>query len=102
MPRHPLSAEQCNAALASLPGWSFSGSALTREYALKSFPDAMAFMLRVAFHADRLDHHPAWKNLYNRVWVELSTHDANAVTGLDVELARLMDAEATGFLAAPP
>jgi 4a-hydroxytetrahydrobiopterin dehydratase len=101
MSRRPLSAEQRDAALANLPGWSFNGRAITRDYTLQSFPDAMAFMMRVAFHAERLDHHPAWKNIYNRLWIELYTHDADAVTSLDVELAKSMEAEAARFLAAP-
>ncbi len=84
------------AALAQLPGWAAvdGRDAIARTYRFKDFAAAFAFMTRVALAAEKLDHHPEWFNVYNRVEVILATHDADGVTTLDVELARIMDAAA--------
>ncbi len=87
----PLDDAAVGAALAGLDSWALVGGRLRRELRFAGFPDAMAFMARVAFDAERLDHHPDWSNVYNRVIVELSTHDVGAVTELDIELARAVD-----------
>ena len=86
------------AALAHLPGWqSMEGArdAIQRTFRFKDFNEAFGFMTRVALRADQLDHHPEWFNVYNRVDVILTTHDADGVTELDVTLASFMD-EASG------
>ena len=86
------------AALAGLPAWKAASGdreAIERTYRFKDFNTAFAFMTRVALKAETLDHHPEWSNVYNRVEVLLTTHDADGVTGLDVELARFMDAAAS-------
>jgi 4a-hydroxytetrahydrobiopterin dehydratase len=76
------------AALRKLPGWSLKRGALTKTFTLADFREAFAFMLRVAFAADRLDHHPEWTNVYGTVTVRLNTHAAGGrVTALDVALA---------------
>jgi 4a-hydroxytetrahydrobiopterin dehydratase len=84
------------AALAGLEGWrAMEGrEAIARSYRFKDFADAFAFMTRVALEAERLDHHPEWSNVYNRVEVVLTTHDAGGVTGFDVALAKVMDGAA--------
>lgn len=84
------------AALAQLPAWSAveSRDAIHREFRFADFNEAFGFMTRVALKADQLDHHPEWSNVYNRVEVVLTTHDADGVTELDVQLARFMDAAA--------
>ncbi|HXV01372.1 MAG TPA: 4a-hydroxytetrahydrobiopterin dehydratase [Caulobacteraceae bacterium] len=81
------------AALAQLPGWAAAEGreAITRGYRFASFSAAFGWMARVALAAERLDHHPEWFNVYNKVEVTLATHDAGGVTELDVALARLMD-----------
>ncbi len=82
------------AALKTLPGWaSVEGDrdAIQRTLKFKDFNAAFGFMTRVALMADKLDHHPEWFNVYNRVEVTLTTHDAGGVTELDVELAAFMD-----------
>ncbi len=80
------------AALATLPGWKFRRDALEKTFKFAGFPDALAFMLRAGFEAEAMNHHPDWRNCYNRVVVRLNTHDAGgAVTGKDVELARRID-----------
>ena len=85
----PLSPAKITAALTALPGWTFEGDALARTYKFGSFREAMSFMVRVAFEAEALDHHPDWTNVYNRVVIRLNTHDAGGkVTAKDVELAK--------------
>ena len=78
------------ARLELLPGWASSGGALRREFVFDDFPEAFGFMTRVAFAAEKLDHHPEWSNVWNRVTVALSTHDAGGVTDLDFQLAHVM------------
>lgn len=82
------------AALAQLPGWSAAEGrdAIARGFRFANFSAAFGWMTRVALAAEALDHHPEWFNVYNRVEVTLSTHDADGVTELDVRLAKIMDA----------
>lgn len=84
------------AALAALPLWvAVEGrDAIRRSLTFADFNAAFGFMARVALAAERLDHHPEWSNVYNRVEIVLSTHDAGGLTALDVELARFIDAAA--------
>ena len=72
-------------------GWSGDDKRLTRNYRFGSFAEALAFMVEVGLYCERADHHPEWKNIYSRVWVELSTHDAGRVTDKDLALAAHMD-----------
>jgi 4a-hydroxytetrahydrobiopterin dehydratase len=93
MPRpSPLPPDQIEAALAALPGWTCVGGKLHRELRFPDFRRAFAFMTEVAFHAEKLDHHPEWSNVYGRVVVDLVTHDAGGITELDLELAKRMSA----------
>ena len=80
-------------ALASLIEWDElkDRNAITKNYQLADFNAAFGFMSRVAIKAEKMDHHPEWFNVYNRVEVTLSTHDAGGVTQLDIELAKFMD-----------
>ena len=80
-------------ALASLIGWDElkDRNAIIKNYQLADFNAAFGFMSRVAIKAEKMDHHPEWFNVYNRVEVTLSTHDAGGVTQLDIELAKFMD-----------
>ena len=85
------------AALRNLPGWQVAAGereAITRTYRFADFNTAFGFMTRTAIRAEQLDHHPEWFNVYNRVEVILTTHDAGGVTELDVKLAHFMDAAA--------
>jgi 4a-hydroxytetrahydrobiopterin dehydratase len=87
----PLTRDKITSACAKLPGWRFKRDALTKDFKFGSFREAMSFMVRVAFEAEELNHHPEWTNVYNRVQVRLNTHDAGGkVTGKDVELATRM------------
>ena len=88
-----LSAADRAKALAELSGWaSLSGrDAIAKSFKFKTFSEAFGFMTRVALAAEKMDHHPEWTNVYNKVDVVLSTHSAQGVTELDVKLARKMD-----------
>lgn len=80
-------------ALASISDWSLvdGRDAITRTFRFKDFNAAFGFMSRAALKAEKMDHHPEWFNVYNKVEVTLSTHDAGGLTELDIRLARFMD-----------
>ncbi len=78
-------------ALSDLPGWNRVGDGLVRGYKFADFPHAFAFITRVALLAEKADHHPEWSNVYNRVEVRLTTHDAGGITARDIDLARAID-----------
>ena len=85
-------------ALQTLTGWRLSKGhreAIEKTFVFEDFNAAFGFMTRVALKADKMDHHPEWSNVYNRVEVLLTTHDADGVTELDVALAQFMDEAAT-------
>ena len=87
-------------ALKGLPLWREDAGdrpAIARKLVFADFNAAFGFMTRVALMADKLDHHPEWFNVYNRVEVTLSTHDANGLTRRDIELAQRMDRFASGL-----
>lgn len=88
-----LSHIEREAALATLPEWRVAedGKAITRQYVFKGFKAAFAFMTKVAAEAEAMNHHPEWTNVYNKVDVRLTTHDAGGLTRRDMELARAMD-----------
>ncbi len=79
---------------AELPEWRMAEGrdALTRSYRFRDFSQAWGFMARVALLAEAQDHHPEWSNVYNRVDVTLTTHDAGGLSARDVRLARAIDA----------
>lgn len=89
-----LTEQRRQAALASLPGWRMvpGREAITRSFQFKDFNAAFGFMTRAALAAEKLDHHPEWFNVWNKVDVTLSTHDAGGLTERDVQLATAMDA----------
>lgn len=89
-----LTDTQRRAALAELDGWSLvdGRDAITKTFGFADFNAAFGFMSRVALKAEAMDHHPEWFNVWNRVEVTLSTHDAGGLTARDVELAAFMDA----------
>lgn len=84
------------AGLASLPDWSLVANreAISRRFVFKDFGEAFAFMMRVALLAERMNHHPEWFNVWNKVDVTLATHDAGGLTKLDLDLAAAMDSYA--------
>ena len=80
--------------LDELTHWTRADDAIERELVFSSFAEAFAFMTRVAIEAEKRNHHPEWRNVYNRVWIRLTTHDAGGLSPLDVELAHVVDAAA--------
>ena len=82
-----------DAALAELPEWNLraDGLAIEREFKFKNFSQAWAFMSRVALIAEKHDHHPEWSNVYNRVAITLTTHDAGGLSERDAKMARAID-----------
>lgn len=74
-------------ALKQLPDWHLHEGAIQKEFVFRDFSEAFAFMTRVAFIAEKMDHHPDWNNTYNRVHISLMTHDKGGLTTHDVELA---------------
>ncbi len=78
----------------TLPAWTMveEGAAIRRGFRFRDFSEAWGFMARVALLAERHDHHPDWSNVWNRVDIRLSTHDAGGLTGRDVRLAQAIDA----------
>jgi 4a-hydroxytetrahydrobiopterin dehydratase len=88
-----LGADARKAALGKLGGWSdvTGRDAITKKFEFKDFNQAFGFMTRAALVAEKMNHHPEWFNVYNKVEVTLSTHDAGGVTELDVKLAEAME-----------
>lgn len=80
-------------ALSALPEWSLRADAfaIEREFRFKTFSEAWAFMSRVALLAEKQDHHPEWSNVYNRVKITLTTHDAGGLSERDVKMAGAID-----------
>ncbi len=89
-----IAAAQRDAALAELPEWRMvdGRDAIARTLKFADFSAAFGFMTRVALAAEKLDHHPEWSNVWNRVEITLSTHDAGGLTELDIALAKTIDA----------
>jgi 4a-hydroxytetrahydrobiopterin dehydratase len=87
----PLDADDMATGIRSLPGWKLEGDALAKTFEFASFREALSFMVRVGLEAEVLNHHPDWSNVYNKVAIRLSTHDAgHKVTPKDLELARVI------------
>jgi len=91
--RDQMDSAAIDEALSSLNGWVLEegGAAIRKEFKFKNFSEAFAFMTRAALAAEKLDHHPEWSNVYNKVDVRLTTHSADGLTALDFELAKKMD-----------
>jgi 4a-hydroxytetrahydrobiopterin dehydratase len=78
---------EIHAALAQLNGWELEDGAIAKSFEFKDFNEAWGFMTRVALAAEKMDHHPEWTNVYNKVLIRLSTHDAGGLTQRDFKLA---------------
>ena len=97
MARPPLLPEkEVKTRLKAHPAWTHKGGKLHREFKFASFSEAFGFMARAALFAEKIDHHPDWTNVWNKVSVTLDTHDAGGITGLDFRLAAEMDRIAGG------
>jgi 4a-hydroxytetrahydrobiopterin dehydratase len=80
-------------ALSELPGWRMHADkdAITRDFAFRDFSEAFGFMARVALIAEKLDHHPEWFNVYNKLEITLTTHDAGGLSARDIAMAKAID-----------
>lgn len=94
MPKPLLSKQALNKAIDTLDGWSLraDSNAIEKQFKFKDFSTAFGFMAQIAIKAEKMNHHPEWFNVYNRVDVTLTTHDSGGVTELDIALAEHMNA----------
>jgi 4a-hydroxytetrahydrobiopterin dehydratase len=90
-----LSGPDLKKAIAALKGWTVVEGKLHKEYKFADFIHAFGFMATAALAIEKMGHHPEWFNVYNRVTVDLTTHDAQGITSKDVDLAKLLDGIAT-------
>jgi len=90
-PPATLAQDVVETALEDLPGWQLDQNKLYREFVFEDFSQAFGFMSRVALAAETADHHPEWFNVYNRVRVHLTSHDAGGITQRDLDLAARMN-----------
>ena len=86
-----LSESNIEEKLKNLPGWSVKNDKLYKEFQFNDFNQAFGFMTRAAMEIEKMNHHPEWFNVYNRITVELTTHDAGGITDNDVNLARILN-----------
>ena len=89
-----FSGPELKEALSGLTGWSVVQGKLHKEYKFADFIHAFGFMATAALAIEKMEHHPEWLNVYNRVTVDLTTHDAKGITSKDINLAKLLDATA--------
>jgi len=86
-----MSDDQIKEKLKELQGWQLVNGKLHKEFQFKDFNQAFGFMTRAAIHAEKMDHHPEWFNVYNKLKVDLMTHDAGGITENDVMLAKILN-----------
>lgn len=88
---HKLSENEIKDEVAKLDGWQVLGGKLNRTFEFDDFVHAFGFMTKVAMEAEKMNHHPEWFNVYNRVKIELVTHDVDGISNYDFRLARAID-----------
>jgi 4a-hydroxytetrahydrobiopterin dehydratase len=86
-----LSQTDIDEELKNLPGWSIVNEKLHKEFQFDSFNQAFGFMTRAAMEIEKMNHHPEWFNVYNKITIELTTHDAGGITKNDVNLAKILN-----------
>lgn len=86
-----LTGAKLEAELANLSGWAVKNGKLHKQFEFSSFIEAFGFMASVALVAESINHHPEWFNVYNRVTMDLTTHDAGGISVIDFELAKKVD-----------
>ena len=86
-----LSDDQIKKELADLPDWSIVNGKLHKDFVFKDFIEAFGFMSTAALHIEKMNHHPEWFNVYNKIKVDLKTHDAGGITQNDINLARILN-----------
>ncbi len=90
-PNPKLTEAQLQSALSQLPNWSIQEAKLHREYQFADFAQAIGFITTAAIRIEKIDHHPEWFNVYNRVRVDLTTHSSGGITQKDVDLAQMLE-----------
>lgn len=98
MPVPKLTVSELRTALDALPGWSIAAGKLHREYKFPDFIHAFGFMAASALAIEKMNHHPEWSNVYNRVTVDLTTHDSGGITARDTALAGVLESIAGRML----
>ena len=95
-----LETSEATECVQALPQWTLDGAggAITREYVLADFVQAFGFMTQIALAAERANHHPEWRNVYNRVQITWTTHDAGGLTTNDLSMAKLCDQAYAGYV----
>ncbi|TFH03488.1 MAG: 4a-hydroxytetrahydrobiopterin dehydratase [Nitrosopumilus sp.] len=86
-----LSSEKISEKLKNLPGWIIKEEKLHKDFEFEDFNHAFGFMTRAAMHIEKMNHHPEWFNVYNKITVDLMTHDAGGITQNDIELAKILN-----------
>ena len=86
-----LSETEITKELKKLEGWAIKDNKLHKEFQFDSFNQAFGFMTRAAMEIEKMNHHPEWFNVYNRITVDLTTHDAGGITNNDINLARILN-----------
>ena len=86
-----LSSEQISEELKNLPGWSIKDEKLHKNFEFMDFTQAFGFMTRAATHMEKMNHHPEWFNVYNKLTVDLMTHDVGGITQNDLDLAKILN-----------
>ena len=87
----PYTEEQVQEKLKEYEGWEYDDNAIHTAFEFENFKEAFTIMTRIAFEAERLEHHPDWSNVYNKLHISLNTHDAGGVTDKYFELAKVID-----------
>jgi len=86
-----LSDEQIQAELNGLNGWSVVNGKLHKEFEFLDFNETFGFMARASMHIEKMNHHPEWFNVYNKLIIDLMTHDASGITENDINLAKILN-----------
>jgi len=86
-----LSTEEISNELKNLPGWIIKNEKLHKDFEFPSFNEAFGFMTRAAMEIEKMNHHPEWFNVYNKLSVDLMTHDAGGITRNDIQLAKILN-----------
>lgn len=86
-----LTQQQINEALTELEGWSFKDNGIEKNFVFEDFKEALSIMMGVGIIAEEMNHHPEWFNVYNKLDIRLSTHDAGGVTEKDIKLAKKIE-----------
>ena len=86
-----LDSDEIELGLSKISNWKLDNDRIRKTFEFKNFGDAFAFMTRMAIEIERMNHHPEWFNVYNKINVELTTHDVGGISNFDFKLAKIMD-----------